>query len=434
MSNAPDKNPTIRMAATNPVPEIGVITEKEAEKQVLEFVEQQGPKVIKNVRKGPKFLMLAYHIHQSLFQDELMIGGFYNWPAVMEGEFNYYAQARGKLKEYDVIFVGLSRPEVEGVLLSKIRKEIGWNSSTKLIATIDYSVALWQNSFHIHTLEEELKQCDALFIPTPEAMSCMRALTGDAVPIYFMPHPTDVKTFKQFTQPIDKRYNALLSLIHRYDNNWYCPAIITKGLEDMVNIYAVILDGGIEMYVTPYFQFVRSGENFSEYLKFASKAKVVLDSYHQIGNYGRSAVDNACLRLPTIATELCFSNGILWPELTTKPNDAYGQRELIKKLLTDREFYEKCTDYAYEKVDMFSYESCRKNMFEFLAKIDEMKRIATKEELANATKIVEPVKSEKVKPAKKERKPKLIITDKQGNVTEETQLEPAISSSGAKGE
>lgn len=373
MQGPADKNPTERMVATNPTPELGVVEEMLTDK--MEFDEQTvtgKPKVV--TKKGLKFLQLAYHIHQGLFQDEIMIGGFYNWPKCMEGEFDYYSQKKGRLKEYDVIFVGLSRPEIEGVLMTKIRQEIGYNSSTLLIATVDYAIPLWQNSFNLHTFEQELKQADVIFVPEPSALSSVRTLVNDRVPVVFMPHPTDTATLKRFAQPIEKRHNALLVLIHRYDNNWYIPAVVTKDI-DYIDIYAIFLDGQLELYITPYFQYVRAGAKFSEYIKFAARARIVLDSYHQIANYGRSAVDNACLMLPTVATDKCFASTQLWPRLTTKANDAWSQKQLIHKLYTDKEFYQSCAEEAFNKVDNFGYDACRANMLQLIDMVNKAHRI-----------------------------------------------------------
>lgn len=358
-----DKNPTTRLAATNPVPDLGLVDTPPKEEIAYDEKTINPPKKNPKIvgRKGLRFLQLAYHIHQTLFQDELMIGGFYNWPKVMDGEFDYYSQKKGKLKNYDIIFVGLSRPEIEGCLLSKIRREIGPNSRTKIIVSVDYAVPLWQNSFNLHLFENELKQADAIFIAEPSAMSCVACLVNEEVPIFFMPHPTDVEMMKRYCQPIDERFNALLVLIHRYDNNWYVPALITKDLKD-IDTYAIFLDGSIELHITPFFQYVRSGARFSEYLKFASRSKIVLDSYHQIANYGRNAVDNACLKIPTIATNKCFANTILWPDLTTQPNDAMAQKRLIQRLMYDKEFYTKAVEFAFDKVEMFNYRNSYANM------------------------------------------------------------------------
>ena len=70
----------------------------------------------------PKFLHLAHHIHDTLLSAPLLIGGFYNWHRVMGGEFDLHAHKKGNLKDYDIIFLGLSKPELEGMLISEIRE------------------------------------------------------------------------------------------------------------------------------------------------------------------------------------------------------------------------------------------------------------------------------------------------------------------------
>jgi glycosyltransferase involved in cell wall biosynthesis len=131
-----------------------------------------------------------------------------------------------------------------------------------------------------------------------------------------------------------------------------------KNLPEIHN-YAVLLDGHPNNQVTklPFFQFVRPGMEYPQWLEFLKQARVVVDSYHNMHTYGRNAVDCACLKVPVIGSDVVHAQKILFPELTTEPNDVLEQRSLLKKLISDEKFYREVTDYAYEKVDIFGYES-----------------------------------------------------------------------------
>jgi hypothetical protein len=304
----------------------------------------------------PKFLHLAHHIHDQLLRAPILIGGFYNWHRVVSGEFDLLSHKRGKLKEYDIIFLGLSRPEMEGLMISRIREEIGENSNTLIVVCVDYAIEIWHQTFNMHALELELKKADIIFTGEPMMKNQLEALTG--MPIELVPHPTNTRVVKQFGIPIEQRQPAIVCLIHRYNNDWIPPYLVVKDFKDIHN-YAIMLDGSQQNIITkmPFFQFVRPGVDYEPWINFVKQAKIVLDSYHNMHTYGRNVVDCACLKVPVVGTDQVYAQPILFPDLTTKPNDILEQRKLVARLKSDLDFYKKVTDYAFEKVDDFGYDA-----------------------------------------------------------------------------
>jgi len=304
----------------------------------------------------PKFLHLAHHIHDNLLKAPLLIGGFYNWHRVLSGEFALHAHRKGRLKEYDILFMGLSSPELQGMLITRIREEIGEDSSTLLAVCVDYAVEIWDGTFNMHALELELKKCDLVFTGEPAMRNQLEALTN--MPIELIEHPTNVRVLKPLAKPLEERQNAVLCLIHRYNNDWIPSYITVKDMPE-INNYAICLDGNPNNLIKkmPFFQNTRPGVEYEQWIGFLSQAKVVIDSYNNFHTYGRSAVDCACLKVPCIGTEMIHAQPILWPELTTKGNDVLGQRKILKRLVSDKDFYKQVTDYAFEKVDEFGYAS-----------------------------------------------------------------------------
>lgn len=258
----------------------------------------------------------------------------------------------------------MSRPELEGVTASRIREKIGWKNKTKLVICIDYAIELWQGVFQPHLLERELMQADMIFVSEPTMLSYVRALLNDRKPVFHIVHPTQVEDLQKLRKPIEMRTDEIVTIVHRYDNNWLAPYLVTKDLK--WNNHVVLLDARQEVQLYAYFKYMRSGFEFLKYLDWASRKKVVLDSYHKIHTYGRSPVDNACIGLPNVGTDWTYSQKYLWPLLTTKPGYLRDQTEIIKRLMTDNTFYKDVIDEATEKIKDFNYENRKK---EFLNKL-----------------------------------------------------------------
>ena len=313
----------------------------------------------------PKFLHVAAHIHQNLFRDSFMIGGFYNWHLSFKGDFKLYNKGvESHLEDYDILFVGISRPELEGVMISQMRKIIGPNSKTKIVACIDYAIELWQNTFNPNMLENELNQADMIFTAEPMMKSWVEALIGNRRPVYHIPHPSNLDAIAQIAKPIESRSDEIAAIIHRYDQYWLPVYLVSKNLP--WDTTAVLLDPSIEIQILPYFPFTKHGFQFTQYLDWISRKKICFDSYHRIHAYGRTAVDNASLMLPTVGTDWVWGQKYLWPDLTVPAGDVNGEIVLIKKLFNEPNFYLDCIEKAKEKVEIFSYENRVKDFLEKL--------------------------------------------------------------------
>ncbi len=286
-----------------------------------------------------------------------MIGGFYQWHQAMNGNFSLYTAKQNELENYDIIFIGMSRPELEGVTASRIREKLGNNSKTKLVICIDYAIELWQGVFQPHSLEHELMQADMIFVSEPMMQSHVKALLNDRKPVFHIPHPSNLDAMRQYYKPKDLRTEEIATIVHRYDNNWLDPFLVTKDLP--WNNHVVLLDPNIMVHLYAFFQYMKPGFEFTQYLDWISRMSVCLDSYHKIHTYGRTAVDNACLQLPTVGADWTWAQKYLWPDLTAEAGDVYAQKQMIQRLFAEPEFYDDCVEKAMEKVELFSYENRR---------------------------------------------------------------------------
>jgi len=313
----------------------------------------------------PKFIHVAYHIHQQLFQDGLMISGFYNWHRAFGGEFAYYSLVRDKIKDYDIIFVGVSKPELDGCIMSRIREDLGPNSKAIVVACVDYAVEMWQNTFLPAQLKYELDKADFIFASEIAMLSHLQALLPHRK-IYHLIHPTDTGQLKRFTKPYDMRRNALLAIIHRYDNNWLDMYLATHSLEKETDVYAIMLDSGIKVDILKYFKYTKDPESYGRFIEFLSEAKVCTESYHRIHSYGRIPVECACLKVPVVSTDIVTSAKIFWPDTTVLAGDVYGQSKMLERLLHDEEFYINVTEKAYNAIEAVNYPNSVKRLIDMI--------------------------------------------------------------------
>lgn len=326
-----------------------------------------------------KFLHLANHRHENLFQANMnrgsvMIGGFYNWHRAFQkegeggevyGQFNLFRAKQGELNNYDILFIGMSKPELDGQVASQIREEIGKNSNTKLVICIDYAIELWQGVFNPYSLGLELLNADMVFVSEPTMQSYVRSVVNDKIKIYHIPHPTDINAISSLYQPKNLRSDEIVAVIHRYDNNWLAPFLATNNLREW-NTHAVLLDASIEPHLHSFFKYTHPGQEFMQYMGWLSRKKVIIDSYHKIHTYGRSAVDGACLQIPVVGGSWQWAQKYLWPELTTEPGQVFEQQEIIRKLMTDDNYYDNVVEQALDKLNFFSYEERKKDFLEKL--------------------------------------------------------------------
>ena len=311
-------------------------------------------------------LHVSDHRHENLFKVPTMIGGFYNWHRTFgkNGFFNLFKAKEGRLKEYDIIFIGMSRPELEDRCATQIREELGDSSDTKLVVCIDYAVELWQGTFQPRALEYELKAADMVFVSEPCMQNHVQALLKGEKPVHHIPHPSQIDHLSKLEEPYDMRDEDIVVIIHRYDNNWLAPFLVTDKIG--YNTHAVCLDNNLGVHLYPFFKYIEQGKEFTQYLSWLAKKKLVVDSYHKIHTYGRSPVDCACIGVPCIGTNWTWAQKKLWPDLTVEPGYVYDQRLLVKKIMEDEDFYHSCVEKAKAQLDYFSYENRKKD---FLTKL-----------------------------------------------------------------
>lgn len=328
-----------------------------------------------------KFLQVSPHIHESLFQDEVMIGGFYTTHLAFNeypgwsGEFGYLKNYFGKLKDFDIIYICFAKPELEGRIADFVRNEIGYHSKTKIVGAIDYAVEIWDMPFNVMQLKDQLNKCDYIYASEPALQNTLHALLNNRE-IKLVPHPTNIEFLKKLRRPINNRQFNIVSLIHRYDNNWKAQFVTLlrtienkqKGSE-MPDIEAILLSGdqNSRIEILPFFGTVQMGAPYPQQMEYLSRQLICVDSYHRLHTYGRTVADCAGMGLPLVGTKLQYLQNKLFPQLTTEPYALYDQQNLIDRLISDKVFYNDVVEFAYKNVEEFNFYNSAKR---FLANCD----------------------------------------------------------------
>lgn len=360
--------------------------------------------------KDIKMIHLASHMHHILFEQQFMIGGFYNWHLVFQQPNNFVSYTSPDVynrimdNEFNTILFGISRPEMVAdtiprvnalvqelkkspdEIINQITRDIplmleerkSKDPNIKIVAHVDYGVQLWHSPmlkefFGPHPLARILNNVDVIFTAEPVMGEWIHALTGR--PVYHIPHPTNVMALKQLQDNLEDKYNhknmkenSVRCLIHRYDNNWIAPFIvcettINKKDPDSPMVVYIAMDGS-QQFVTELrsmgCEFVEMGSPHQAWLEKLSRTRVMVDSYHSISTYGRSPVECACMKTPIVGSDITYLQPILFPEITTKPHGVLEQKKMLNRLLKDKTFYDDTVNYAYDKVEMVNYDNSRK--------------------------------------------------------------------------
>jgi len=311
----------------------------------------------------PRFCHVAGTRLEHLLTAPLLVSGYYNWHRVFDAPFLVVDDIVGRTHKWDIIFIAMTKNDMENCVVSRLRQEIdAAGSQTQLIVCVDYAVEIWQNSFHVIQLRNELRAAHKLFAPDPISRSAIRALLHDDRPVHLVTHPTHIPSLRAATVDIDNREREIVTLIHYYDANWLYPWMATDGMPYPNHV--IFNKKDISNQLAQRFRSVQIGRPFHEWIRFIASKWIAVDGYHHIHSIGRLAIDNACIGVPTVGASSTYGQSILWPTCTVESGDMQGQREIVRRLFADRKFYDEAVAYASEKIELFSYDAARQNMIE----------------------------------------------------------------------
>ena len=126
--------------------------------------------------KKLKWLMLSHYLHKNLLEGEdCLRTGLYSWVPTFDGEIRYFNDVDpSEYENYDVIQVNLSAQDLH--ILGEVRKVLGPNSKTKLVANNDYTLELWHTFEFLPTTAREINHADMIFGTEPNQVGFLETL------------------------------------------------------------------------------------------------------------------------------------------------------------------------------------------------------------------------------------------------------------------
>jgi len=307
--------------------------------------------------------MLTGFIHKQLLEGEdCLRTGLYSWIPVFDGDIKYFKEVDpSEYEKYDVIHINLSGQDIH--LLGEIRKVLGENSKTKLVANNDYTVELWQNSFdYFPTLKREINHADMIFGTEPNQVGTMETLLGRKV--HLIPHPCFVKRLKTLRP---KRKQDVISVVsHRYDNYNMVPSIAVDNLGYKTRLIGYDANSDKKKFVTSTcYNEILPGTNYMDFCEQLMESKVVVDPF-TLTSVSRVGWDCAALGVPIVGSDRNYSTRVCFPKTTVSPYNMKDVRKMVKKLIDDETFRQEVIDYAKKAVDYVSYERSKEKYLKAL--------------------------------------------------------------------
>jgi len=313
--------------------------------------------------KDVKWAMITNYVHQQLIDgEELLRTGLYSWVAVWDGCVKQFQGMHPEdFKKYDIIHVNLSGQDIH--IVGDIREVLGKDTKTKIIANNDYTVELWQGSFdYLSTLRREIQYADVLFGTEPYQVGLLEVLTKRKV--HQITHPCFVKRLKTLT-PKDSK-DVISVVWHRYDGYSIPPSIAVNGLGYDTRLIGYDPNVDKRKFLTTcHYNTILQGTNYMDFCDHLLESKVVVDPF-TLTSQSRTGWDCAALGVPLVGSDRNESVRHCFPFTMCDPHDIKEIRRLTKKLLEDEEFRKKVIDYAKEKVEIVSYESCKEKYLKAL--------------------------------------------------------------------
>lgn len=303
--------------------------------------------------KDIKYLLTTCYVHDQLLQENLARTGLYQWVNVFRGDVKYPRDVVN-YNDYDLIQVNMSTQDIH--LVGDIRDVIGKDSKTKLVLNNDYTTEMWGNAFDWpSTITREIRNADMLFGTEYFQASALSELSGRTV--HVIPHPADVKRMKSLA-PLKKK-NIISTIWRRYDNFYYIPHLVTRnhGLTTQLIGYDKNMDRKTFVATTLY-DTVLAATNVFQFMDQMRTSLIVYDPF-TFHSYSRSTVDTAALGVAVVGSNRTQSMQICYPHTCVDPYDVIRGRELIDKLIHDKDFYDLVVKTALENVEFYNHVNSR---------------------------------------------------------------------------
>lgn len=307
--------------------------------------------------------MVTAHAHGYVLNEKPLRSGLYQWLDVFKGKIENFQEV--DTDSFDVVHFNwcMSDTGIFQDVLARCKK-----SSTKLVVNLDHSVDTINeaNMVPYQMLNKWLLGADHYFAQERYSQKYLSFLVQKEVPI--IPHPVDTEFLNNFRSY--ERKDQIGVPFHWYPNtnNIFIPYMISERL----NVKRILLgyipesERRERQRLTKNMYLVRQENNtYASFIEKMNECSIIMDPY-VLRSWGRATVDAAALGVPAISSDLVDSAHRCFPELCCDPFDITKMFDLTKKLIENQQFYEHCSDYAFEQSVFYSKRNAKKRFLEMI--------------------------------------------------------------------
>lgn len=295
-----------------------------------------------------------------LLEQPLTVPGIYQWAECMDGAWLEWAEVKGRCKEYDVIMVVLTQWDITQRLISQIKAEA---PDTKVIASVDYGMELWNEMMSIAWTIGELEAADYLFAPEPAMRGFIQGIFPDRT-VHLLEHPVNIDKLRNSHIPRGRRDDNIIYMVHRYNNYWLSGYCAQRNLSRTVHPLVGTKEQGAKL--VQYFRDMAVGGSYTQYVKWAANQMYGYDGYQMMHSFGRFQLDGAVLGIPIVGTKTVHNQNKLFPDLTTESWELDKQIELLQRLIDDSQFWNDVTEKAFDLVQLYGHEQRKQSLMEIV--------------------------------------------------------------------
>lgn len=287
-----------------------------------------------------------------------MLPGMYNWINVFKGNVGAYKDMKDKLEDFDCVQVNMA--PIDFPMIMELQQKMK-NSSTMLVLNNDYVAEHW-GALNMNPTQYEVIQGmgDMVFGTEPYQTSCM--IDG----AYTIPHPHRTDILKHYRIDIEEedKVEKVGVLFHWWEGKLALPSLLLKKLQDKGHKMETHLYSYDHQYCDSQhwskilYDVFHKAVNYPIFIKELMTLRFVIENcgYH---TYGRTTVDTAALRVPTIGSNRVFSMRHCFPNMCYDPADMKTALEISQRVIKGGEWLDKQMDLAFERCDYFNYDNSR---------------------------------------------------------------------------
>jgi len=314
--------------------------------------------------KEIKYLCLVNRITpamKSALEEVPKRGGFYNWLFLFKGDLLEWRPGMD-LEKYDVVHINLSPSDQ--VIVPEVRRQLGWNSKTKLVLNNDHVQECWSRwGIHPQQYWDIQEMGDMVFGTEKHQVSHMIPRAK------IMPHPHDFKMISKFS-PVEIN-NTYGNIFHWWEGTTFSAGTLALKLrkempEITSRLYAYQKENDKEFrWTRMMFDELYGFMTYPDYMDSFMSNKFVFDytSYH---TYGRNSVDAAMCGTPMMGSNTVASMRRCFPYTTFDPRDIKKALEIAKRLINDEIFREVVIKYAKEASKYYDYPNAKERFLKNL--------------------------------------------------------------------